>query len=203
MSKSAFIPAQDHDFLVWFDHFIANLTAEYGVSEADLTALKAANSGFHDKTTHFSEAAALAKQATVDKKNGRDTAEALIRAEVRRIKARSDYTEGQGAHLGIEGPKDTYDLSASHPDLTGIDKTGGLVTLSFNKYKSDGINIYCQRENDVDWVLLARATVSPYQDNRALLQIGKPELRRYTAVFMLKDKEIGKYSDDIVINCAP
>ncbi len=203
MPKSTFIPAPDHDFLVWFDHFIANLTPEYGVSEPDLTALKAASADFHARTVHSSDAAALAKQATVDKNNSRDTAEALIRAEARRIKARSDYTEGQGTHLGIEGPKDTYDISTSHPDLTGIDQTGGLVTLSFNKYKSDGINIYCQRENDADWVFLARATVSPYPDNRALLQIGKPELRRYTAVFMLKDKEIGKYSDDIVINCAP
>ena len=52
-------------------------------------------------------------------------------------------------------------------------------------------------------VLLGRATVSPFLDNRPLLQTGKPELRRYTAVFMLKDQEIGQYSDDLVINCAP
>ena len=56
---------------------------------------------------------------------------------------------------------------------------------------------------DFDWVLLSRATVSPFLDNRPLLQTGKPELRRYTAVFMLKDQEIGQYSDDLVINCAP
>lgn len=43
----------------------------------------------------------------------------------------------------------------------------------------------------MDWVLLGRATNSPYVDNRPLLQIGKLELRRYTAVTMSKDKEIG------------
>jgi hypothetical protein len=75
--------------------------------------------------------------------------------------------------------------------------------LSFTKYKSGGINIYCQRENDADWVLLGRATVSPFLDNRPLLQIGKPELRRYTAIYMIKDTETGQYSDDLVINCAP
>ncbi len=203
MPKSTFIPNADHDFLIWIDHFIANLTPEYGVSESDLNALKAANTDFRAKTAHATDTAALAKQATADKNASRAIAETLIRTEVRRIKARSDYTEGKGAQLGIEGPEDTYDLSAAHPDLTGIDQTGGLVALSFSKYKSDGINIYCQRENDADWVLLARATFSPYLDNRPLLQIGKPELRRYTAVYMLKDKEIGQYSDDIVINCAP
>ena len=41
------------------------------------------------------------------------------------------------------------------------------------------------------------------RNGKFLLQIGKPELRRYTAVFMLKDKEIGQYTDDLVINCAP
>lgn len=89
------------------------------------------------------------------------------------------------------------------PSLSGIDRTGGVVALSFTKSKSDGINIYCQREGDNEWVLLARATISPYLDNRPLLQIGKPELRRYTAVYMHKDQEIGQYSNDLVVNCAP
>jgi hypothetical protein len=203
MPKSNFIPAADHDFLVWIERFIANLTPDYGLAESDLIALKAASADFHDKTAHASDAAAIAKQATADKNDSRHNAEALVRAEVRRIKARSNYTEGQGAHLGIEGLEYTYDLSTSNPDLNGIDQTGGVVSLNFTKYKSEGINLYCQRENDVDWVMLGRATVSPFMDNRPLLQIGKPELRRYTAVYMLKDKEIGQYSDDLVINCAP
>ena len=203
MSKSNFIPGPDHDFLVWFEHFIAHLTTENGVSASDLAALKAACTDFQAKTTQASDAAAAAKQATQDKNASRDAAESLIRAEARRIKARSDYTEGQGAQLGIVGPEDTFDLSATHPDLSGSDQTGGLVALNFSKYKSDGINVYCQRETDVDWVLLGRATISPFMDKRSLLQIGKPELRRYTAVYMLKDQEIGQYSDDLVINCAP
>ena len=203
MSKSTFIPAPDHDFLVWFEHFIAHLTTDNGVSVSDLAALKAACTDFQAKTAQAGDAAAAAKQATQDKNASRDAAEALVRAEVRRIKARSDYTEGQGAQLGIVGPEYTFDLSTAHPDLSGSDQTGGVVALSFTKYKSDGINIYCQRDNDADWVLLARATVSPFLDNRPLLQTGKPELRRYTAIYMVKDTETGRYSDDLVINCAP
>ena len=203
MPKSTFIPPADHDFLVWLDHLIAKLTTDYGVTEADLAALKAASADFHAKTAQASDAAAAAKQATADKNDSRHNTEMLIRAEVRRIKARSDYTEGLGVQLGIEGAEYTHDLNTAHPDLSGIDQTGGQVTLSFTKYKSDGVNIYCQRDNDADWVLLARATVSPYVDNRPLLQTGKPELRRYTAIYMVKDKETGRYSDDLVINCAP
>jgi hypothetical protein len=203
MPKSNFIPAADHDFLVWIEHFIANLSPDHGVIDSDLNALKTAVSDFHAKITHANDAAATAKQATQDKNTSRQGAEALIRAEARRIKARSNYTGGIGAQLGIEGSAYTHDLSASSPDLSGIDQTGGSIVLSFTKHKSDGINIYCQRDNDTDWVLLARATVSPYLDNRSLLQAGKPELRRYTAIYMVKDNETGQYSDDLVINCAP
>ena len=99
MSKSNFIPASDHEFLIWLDHFIAHLTANHGVSEPDLAALKAATIDLHAKIAHSSEMVALAKQATADKNDSRRCAEILVREEVRRIKARSDYTEGQGAQL--------------------------------------------------------------------------------------------------------
>ncbi|WP_446808088.1 hypothetical protein ACH50O_12325 [Methylomonas sp. 2BW1-5-20] len=203
MPKSTFIPAADHDFLVWFDHFLANLTPERGVAADNLTSLKSASDDFHAKTAFANNAAATAKQATADKNDSRRLAESLIRAEVRRIKARADYTGGLGAQLGIEGAEYTNDLATSNPNLNGVDQTGGKVSLSFTKYNSEGINIYCQRDGDADWVLLGRATVSPFADNRPLLQPGKPELRRYTAIYMVKDKEVGQFSNDLVINCAP
>jgi hypothetical protein len=130
MPKSTFIPAADHDFLVWIDHFIANLTPDYGASDSDLAALKAASADFRDKTIHTNDAAALAKQATADKNASRESAEALIRTIVRQIKARSNYNEGQAAQLGIVGPEGTHDLATSHPDLSGIDQIcWGLTPL--------------------------------------------------------------------------
>jgi len=87
--------------------------------------------------------------------------------------------------------------------LSGIDQTNGVVTLNFSKYNSDGVNIYSKRENDADWVLLTRASVSPFVDTRPLLEAGKPELRDYCATYILKDKEIGNYSDEVVVNCTP
>ena len=121
----------------------------------------------------------------------------------KQIKARDEYTEGLGEKLGIIGPDYIHDLTTCHPDLNGIDQTDGRAILSYTKFNSDGVNIYCQRENNTDWVLLVRATTSPYIYNRPLLHIGKPELRRYTSVYMLKDQESGQFSDDLVINCAP
>ena len=58
---------------------------------------------------------------------------------------------------------------------------GGVVELDFDKSISDGVNIY----------------------NRPLLVATKPELREYKAVYVLSDAEIGLFSDEVVVNCAP
>jgi len=181
MPKTSFIPRSDSDFIRWFDHFVANIGPELGVNAADMTALTSANADFHAKASNADNTNALFRHAIADKSDSRTRAENLIRAEARRIKARSDYTEGLGLQLGIEGAQSVNDLSSSSPDLNGTDLTGGVVSLSFAKYKSAGVNIYCQRETDTDWVLIARATVSPYIDNRPLLNTGKPEMRRSRA----------------------
>ena len=88
-----------------------------------------------------------------------------------------------------------------------------VVELAFDKSISDGVNIYAKRDGDADFVFLAcragvrrrraRDTASPYVDNRPLLAVGKPELREYKAVYVLSDAEIGLFSDEVVVNCAP
>jgi hypothetical protein len=206
MAKTDYIPTADNDFLIWFDHLLAKLQAgpaAYGFTESDLAPLRAASADFHAKIAHVNDTASAAKQAVTDKNDSRADAEANIRAIARRIKAHPDYTPGQGAHYGILGAEHSFDLATAKPDLAGVDQTGGVVNLSFTKHKSEGVNIYCRRENDADWVLLGRASRSPFTDTRPLLATDKPELRRYCAIYVVKDKEIGQFSDDLVINCAP
>src|SRR5437667_3562514 len=81
--------------------------------------------------------------------------------------------------------------------------SGGVVELDFDKSISDGVNIYAKRDGDADFVFLARDTASPYIDNRPLLVTTKPELREYKAVYVQSDAEIGLFSDEVVVNCAP
>ena len=81
--------------------------------------------------------------------------------------------------------------------------SGGVVELDFDKSISDGVNIYAKRDGDADFVFLARDTASPYIDNRPLLVATKPELREYKAVYVQSDAEIGLFSDEVVVNCAP
>jgi hypothetical protein len=68
-------------------------------------------------------------------------------------------------------------------------------------------------DGDADFIFFARETAlaapksdegwSPYIDNRPLFVASKPELREYKAVYVQNDDEIGLFSDEVVVNCAP
>jgi len=59
-----------------------------------LATLKAAGTDFRDITIHTNDTAALARQATADKNDSRESAEAHIRAIVRQNKAGANDNEG-------------------------------------------------------------------------------------------------------------
>jgi hypothetical protein len=56
---------------------------------------------------------------------------------------------------------------------------------------------------DADFVFLARDTQTPYMDTRPLLDPTKPEIREYKAMYVVGDEEIGIFSHELVVNCAP
>ncbi|MBI2927415.1 MAG: hypothetical protein HYY24_17095 [Verrucomicrobia bacterium] len=206
MPKSDFIPRSDADLLVWHDQLKAAATsigATLGITAADLTALGDDNTELRTNINAASAATAAAQQATREKVTSRRAAEQNARKFARRLKEHANYTPALGEQLRIEGPEDTTDMSTARPKLTGIAKPHAVVELTFNKLKSDGVNIYSQREGDAAFVFLARDTATPYVDNRACLVAGKPETRKYKAIFVIDDAEIGQFSDEVVVTCQP
>jgi hypothetical protein len=169
----------------------------------DTTPITNDNTDFHTKITNLNATQATARQAVADKNISRRNGEGRARALARRIKAHPAYTVALGNLLGIIGPEDTTDLTGVPPVISGSDRTGGVVQIDFNKSTSDGVNIYSKRDGDADFVFLARDTQTPYVDNRALKVAGKPEIREYKAMFVLGDEEIGIFSHELVVNCAP
>src|SRR5439155_18154947 len=95
--------------------------------------------------------------------------------------------------------------------------SGGVVELDFDKSISDGVNMnpesfrgYAKRDGDADFVFLAcRAEVrrrraplsglSTISSQPSTIQ----RLREYKAVYVQNDAEIGLFSDEVVVNCAP
>ena len=59
----------------------------------------------------------------------------------------------------VECAQDTTDLTTSKPTLAGIDQTGGVVELDFDKSISDGVNIYSLRGDEADFVFLPAVPV--------------------------------------------
>ena len=126
-------------------------------------------------------------------------------------------TVALGNLLGIEGPDGGIDLPGRQPDITGTDDTGGAVEIGFNKLTSDGVNIYSKRDGDAclrrEGRGYGRRAATPYLDTRLpsigsakegpLKVAGKPEIREYKAMFVLNDEEIGVFSHELAVNCAP
>jgi hypothetical protein len=206
MSKSDFLPHTDSEYLVWHNNFRQEVLAgveDGSVDKEDADLVDRDNAALHAKSDALDTAIALHKRATAEKNEAFVASKANARAVSRRIKAKTKYTPALGVRFGIEGQEVSVNLSEAKPNLSAVDRTGGAVELSFNKLRSDGVNIYCQREGDADWVFLGFASGSPFMDSRPLLQAGKPELRRHCVVYVQKGREIGLFSDDVVVTCAP
>ena|GEM_PF-3611421 len=146
--KTNFIPNSDDACLTWHDNLLAKLTPDDGLPDTSIDKLKEANTDLHAKLAHASAAQTAAKEATTAKVISRRNLEFLTRSVARQIKASPVYTEDKGMRLGIVGPDVTSKLQSAMPGLKAEDKTGGKVRLTFTKHKSDGINLYCQREGD-------------------------------------------------------
>ncbi len=65
------------------------------------------------------------------------------------------------------------------------------------------MNIYSQREGESGFTFLARDTSSPYIDNRPCAVAAKPEVRKYKAIYVVGDDEIGLFSDEVPVVCQP
>jgi hypothetical protein len=203
MAKSDFVPTGDTQFMVWHDQLKTAATSiggTLGILAADLTALGNDNTAMHSKVTTAEAALAAVQQAAQDKQTTRRKVEQNARLLARRLKLHKNYTAALGEQLGIEGPEDTTDLTTAKPVLKAVAKPHGVVELQFKKSKAHGVNLYSQRDGDAGFVFLARDTQTPYVDNRPLLVAGKAETRKYKAIYVVNDAEVGQASDEVVVN---
>lgn len=206
MPGPSILPASDSDFLTWHDNFLSVLIAmkdEINIPNEMVEKMKTGNAKMHEKLAQVNLKIVEHKNATAEKNDARNELDSDTRGVIRLIKALPGHTPAQGKKFGIDNTAKPIDLVNAKPKLMGKDLTDGKVELRFNKSNYDGVNIYSQREGDTEWVLISRANVSPFSDPRALLAPGKPELRRYSTIYVYKDAEIGKYSDEIIVNCTP
>ena len=122
---------------------------------------------------------------------------------IARIKIGTGYTESIGLDLGIVGS--VVSSTPQTPEYTVTTERGPeieQVSISFIKYRHDGVSIYSRR-NQGDWEFLAVAMVKPWLDNRALIDPLLPEVREYRLRYWDKGDANGEYSAVQRVNVGP
>lgn len=205
MAKADYLPNKDGDFLTLLNHLKNELPGQktaLNIPDDDLAAVTADAALFAAKLSVFNNADVAYAAASADKAAVRSAVEKRFRPLVRRLKSASGYTEAIGQLLKLVGTEDTTDLTTAKPALTAKSVPQG-VELNFPKSKSDGVRIYDRRDGENEFTFLALDTIAPYVDNRPLLAAGKPEQRRYKAIYVTGDDEVGQFSDEVVATANP
>lgn len=101
------------------------------------------------------------------------------------------------------GAEDTKNTKSAKLTLKVRTMPHGVVEIVWLNGKADGVNIYSRRGDEAGYVFLAYDKQSAYVDNRPLLAAGQPEKRQYKAICVSGDKEVGQFSDEIVVTCQP
>jgi hypothetical protein len=197
------IPAPDEKFVFWCKKLLEKITPEMGTTDNKLAILRTDLEKLSELIGNTSEIQNTVRHAVQLKRVKRQELEKSVRAEIKRIKASSEYTLAEGLRLGIETPLKSNYVVDTVPQLSAVDRTGGIAEISFSKYGSDGVNMYSQREGDSGWVLLGFASRTPFEDRRPLLTANQAEMRRYSAVYIKKRQEVGGFSDEVVVACTP
>ena len=125
---------------------------------------------------------------------------ARTRALAARIKANPQYTNSMGRDMGIVGAGDTAAPNPNaKPVLSVVTAGAGTVDVSFVKNGYQGVLLEAQRGTETVWTQVANLRYSPYRDARPNLAPGVPDVRRYRAIYLVKDKSTGQYSDTVTI----
>ena len=207
MAKQDYLPKEIDDIDTFFETWKNNIAALLASLGLALTHADAAKLKVSDTRTKFSawkdiKAQAQSKADTFYA-SLKDTLETL-RPYNQNLKTTTGYTPALGTTVGIEGPEETpFDETTAKPAGKAIYE-GGQVTIKFNKPRQvASVEIKCRRGADTAFSFVADDTNSPYNDNRANLDVSKPENREY--VLQYKNKAgalIGQPSDTVKITVA-
>lgn len=204
MAKQDYIPkeidALDTFFEVWENNIAETLTA-LSLDPTHADAAKTRVAATRAKFTTWMDSKSFAQRDSNLFYESLTTTMLTLRPLNQNLKTTPNYTPSIGKAIGIEGAEETpFDEANAKPKVKGLYE-GGHVTLKFNKPRQvTSVEIKCKRGAETTFSYVADDTNSPYADNRANLETGKPESREYTLQFKNKDgKLIGQTSDVVKV----
>ncbi len=125
------------------------------------------------------------------------------RALVQRIKSAANYTEAIGTDLWIIGTDEEIDPTTAKPTFTATALPSGEVRLKWVKGAFDGVVIEGRAPGSATWTALGIDHFSPFVDTRDNATAGQPEVREYRLRYLLKDDQVGEWSDVVSVTTKP
>ena len=123
---------------------------------------------------------------------------------IRRVKASPGYTGAIGDQLRINpGASPAPDPATAKPLLAAAPQAMSRIRIDWQRSGSDGVDLQGQRDVETEWTSLGVKTSGTFTDARPPLLAGKPEVRRYRAIFIQGDLPVGLWSDVVTVVAAP
>ena len=223
-----FLPKANPALVLWFNTFAASFAqnaAEFGFTPADVAAVNADAAFVQTLNNRVeilrkeSQEAVAYRRLMLDAPLGtpatgvpQNAAPALpdsvptpgviarVRALAARIKAHPRYSDALGKELGIVGTGTAPGANPlAKPSVSTTTAGANTVDVAFVKNGYEAVLLESQRGTETAWTPLGNVRYSPHRDARPNLAPGVPDVRRYRAIYLVKDKITGQYSDTVTI----
>ena len=226
MTTTYFMPSTDSGKADLLDHFsgaMPRYATLLDVSAVDMAALKADADAFryalHAQTDVLAYSQHWTSYKNVLKDGGSGTADwpitlafaspvppavrpgviARLAALAAHIKTHKNYTSAIGQDLWLIGSSQVVDTSTWKPILT-IQNQAGHPIIVWTKGQASAIEIWVDRGDGHDFVLLTINTEPNTTDTTPLPAAGASALWKYKAIYHLHDELVGQWSDVISVS---
>lgn len=203
MPNRDFYPRNESQLLVWLETFINNLSVystQLGITPEQITQFQNYLVGVKDELNKVDNMKKGLQGAVKHKDEFLLEVEKRIRDTAVVIKRHVNYKTHMGEEMSIVAPDatQTVPLDDVKPVFTAT-AMSDQVRLDWSKFNFDGVNVHSKRGNETSFTFLGKDNRSPYEDERPNLVPDVPELRAYEMRYLIGDKEVGKWSDEVKV----
>ncbi len=225
MAKDYYLPRGDKKKILWLNNFVVRLpyyAATLDINPSTLTSIQNDAKMFEYAVKLVDSFSKTKKEKTAFKNQLRDGPELKtpvcipqfsiqkppaavppgifkrITSLVRKIKVHDNYTIAIGKHLDIIGPDAYLDINTLKPKLK-VRFTADRPIIKYRKRKTDGVDIYVDRDDGRGFVFLTTDKEPDYIDPTEVPEGIKSIVWRYKARYRIGKEQIGQFSKIVSI----
>jgi hypothetical protein len=202
-----YLPKGDAQTIYWVNNFILkvrDLGPALGVSDEERTRLEDYVQDVNNKLNSVQQTKQTYQSFVESKNAAMDLMRQLIRKMVNKLKLHDNYTIADGENLGIIPPSNAGipgGMDNARPDFEAT-VLGDMIRLDWMKREFDGVVIESKRGAEISWTRMDKDFRSPFEDTRKNTVMAVPETRWYRMRYLIGEKEVGQWSDEVKIVCS-